>query len=307
MSARPHGLDSATARMPQVARRAVASTPTAAELCWAVLVVDDEPAVHQVTRLALDGTIVLDRPLRLLHAHSGIEARAMLRANPEVALILLDVVMERDDAGLEFVRHVREDLGNQTVRIVLRTGQPGQAPEHHVMVEYDVNDYRHKTELTASQLFTSVVASIRAYRDIQTLRRTQRSLASVVGSSAALFGQHDLREFAVELLRELGQTAFFEAGAFFEHAAALGAVPWCGAALASHSVVNAAPFEMPTTLCSRLQGPPCTLVSEGRHHAVRFRQPKGAQATLALRASRELEDDERQVLALHLRLSLIHI
>ena len=114
---------------------------------WTILIVDDDPSVHQVTRFALKNTKVLGRKLRLIHANSTEEAKKILHETPNIALILLDVVMESHNAGLKLVQHIRESLSNSSVRIVLRTGQPGYAPEREVMVNYDINDYKEKTEL----------------------------------------------------------------------------------------------------------------------------------------------------------------
>lgn len=131
---------------------------------WKLLIVDDEPAIHTVTRMVLSGLSLSGRALSFLHAHSGAEAREVLARHPDVALILLDVVMETDDAGLKLVRYIRETLGNQRVRIILRTGQPGQAPEQQVVLAYDINDYKEKTELTVQKLTTAVIAALRAYQ-----------------------------------------------------------------------------------------------------------------------------------------------
>ena len=95
---------------------------------WRVLVVDDDADVHAVTRLALRNLSFRGRELELLSAHSAAEGFRMLRDSADIALVLLDVVMETEDAGLVLVRRIREELGNHTVRVVLRTGQPGQSP-----------------------------------------------------------------------------------------------------------------------------------------------------------------------------------
>lgn len=138
---------------------------------WLVLVVDDEEQVHAVTQLALEGATFAGRPLHLLSAYSAAEARAILRAEPDIALVLLDVVMETDTAGLSLVRWIRRDLGNTLVRIILRTGHPGHAPERRVILDYDINDYRTKTELTSERLFSSVVAALRCHDQVQTIAR----------------------------------------------------------------------------------------------------------------------------------------
>ncbi len=153
---------------------------------WKILIVDDEEAIHTVTRLVLRDFAFANRGLVFLGANSGAEARALLHAHPDTALILLDVVMEEDDSGLRLVRHIREELRNRFVRIVLRTGQPGQAPEREVVANYDINDYKAKTELTAQKLFTTVTAALRAYRDLRELERGRRGLARIVDASAAL-------------------------------------------------------------------------------------------------------------------------
>jgi class 3 adenylate cyclase len=138
---------------------------------WTILVVDDDDEVHQITRLALQNVRFEDQPLSVLSAHSGGEALALLGRHTGIALVLLDVVMETDDAGLRVARDIREVLHNNAVRIVLRTGQPGQAPEREVIVDYDINDYKTKTELTAAKLFTAVITGIRAFRHITTIKR----------------------------------------------------------------------------------------------------------------------------------------
>ena len=96
---------------------------------WKILIADDEEEVHQVTAVAMIDVMFKGRPLEFLHAYSAAEARDILAQHPDTAIILLDVVMEDDDAGLKLVRHIREQMHNRRLRIVLRTGQPGQAPE----------------------------------------------------------------------------------------------------------------------------------------------------------------------------------
>jgi two-component system sensor histidine kinase ChiS len=147
---------------------------------WKVLVVDDEAAVHDVTRLALAAFSFEGRPLKLISAYSAAEAGARLAEHPDTAVILLDVVMETDDAGLGFVHHVRTVEKNHLVRIILRTGQPGHAPENRVIVEYDINDYKHKADLTAQRLFTAVIGALRSYRDLRYISDFSQALRRFV-------------------------------------------------------------------------------------------------------------------------------
>ncbi len=151
--------------------------PSVAGAPWCVLVVDDDEEVHVVTRLALEGFRFAGRPVELLSAHSNAAAQKVLSRRPDIALILLDVVMESDRAGLDLVRFVRGRLQNRMVRIVLRTGQPGQAPPREVITENDIDDYRTKTELTFDRLFVVVTAALRTYQLLSTMAEHQRRIS----------------------------------------------------------------------------------------------------------------------------------
>ena len=182
---------------------------------WKVLVADDEPEVHDVTRLVLGGFRFAERRLQFLSAYSAAEARALLDQNPDVAVLLLDVVMESEQAGLALVRSIRDELGNPFVRIVLRTGQAGQAPEQDVIAAYDINDYKEKTELTASRLATTMYAALRAYRDMRAIEAHRVGLEHVIRGSAQVFAQRGSREFAGAVLDQLVQLVGRERGALY--------------------------------------------------------------------------------------------
>lgn len=151
---------------------------------WKVLIVDDQEDVHSVTRLVLSDLAFEGRPIVCQSAYSAAEAREVLRESREIAVILLDVVMETVHAGLEVARYAREELHNRMVRIILRTGQPGEAPERNVVTELDINDYRSKTELTSDRLVTSVVTAIRSFRDLKAIDESRRGLHHLAMSVA---------------------------------------------------------------------------------------------------------------------------
>lgn len=144
---------------------------------WRVLIVDDEPDIHFVTRLALRGFIFEGRGLEWFSAHTAVEAVTLLEAAPDVALILLDVVMETPHAGLDLARQIRTQLGNRLVRIVLRTGEPDEAPPLSVVEEYAIDDYYNKTELTFERLTIVFKTALRTYRLLGELERQGKQLA----------------------------------------------------------------------------------------------------------------------------------
>ncbi len=174
---------------------------------WKLLIVDDEEEVHLLTRLVLKNYQFEGRGLTMLSSYSGAGARQVLRDQPDIALILLDVVMEREDSGLKLVHFIREQLGNKDVRIILRTGQPGQAPEQEVVSQYDINDYKAKTELTAQKLFTTVTSALRSWRDIQTIVTRNQGLQKIINSGASLFEWHSRRDFTSGVLQQLVKLA----------------------------------------------------------------------------------------------------
>jgi signal transduction histidine kinase len=147
---------------------------------WKFMIVDDDRDIHRITKIVLQGQKFEGNQLSFLHAYSGVEAMRLLKEHPDTAVVLLDVVMEVEDAGLQVVRYVREELNNLLIRIILRTGQPGQAPESSVIRDYDINDYKEKTELTRQKLFTSVHTSIRTYQILRSLADANESLENKV-------------------------------------------------------------------------------------------------------------------------------
>jgi signal transduction histidine kinase len=153
---------------------------------WTILVVDDDPAIHQSTQLALRFFSFEGRSLFILSAYSAQEARQLLRAHPDIALILLDVIMETPEAGLGVAQYVRDVLKNPITRIILRTGHPGEVPEESVIVQYDINDYKTKLELTQQKLFTAIISGLRAYRDLVALDQSQQAQAALNGQLQAL-------------------------------------------------------------------------------------------------------------------------
>ncbi|MGC3963909.1 MAG: EAL domain-containing protein [Rhodocyclaceae bacterium] len=172
---------------------------------WRVLMVDDDDEVHRATAFALRGIDIDGCGLELLTARSAAEARQILMREPGIAVVLLDVVMETPDAGLALVQTIREEIGLNTLRIVLRTGQPGYAPELEAIRRFDINDYRTKSELTQTRLITTLTAAIRAYAQLEGAVVNNRGLSLIVRSATELFRVRSSAAFARMLLERLGQ------------------------------------------------------------------------------------------------------
>lgn len=170
---------------------------------WRILVVDDDPDVHEATEFALASIRILGRRLEILHAHSGREAIKLLTHEDDVALILLDVVMESENAGLQTVDAIRNELLLVNTRIILRTGQPGHAPEAETITRYDINDYKTKSELTHSKLFTTLTTAIRSYQQLQRLDASRSGLEKIVAASNQFMAEQGLQAFAEGVITQI--------------------------------------------------------------------------------------------------------
>jgi signal transduction histidine kinase len=170
---------------------------------WKIAIIDDDRAVHEGTRFALSDYSLNGQTLEILSAYSAAEGRTLMRAHPDIAAVLLDVIMETDVAGLDLVEYIRNEIKNETVRIILRTGQPGQAPERRVIVQYDINDYKAKTELTADKLFTSLTAALRSYQQLERMLQTRRGLEIIIDAASTLYDFKSMQRLAEGVLTQL--------------------------------------------------------------------------------------------------------
>lgn len=173
------------------------------EKTWRLLVVDDDESVHQITRLVLADAVIEQRKLEIVSAYSSVEAQEILEQDDNFCMAFVDVVMETDHAGLELVEWIRKVKRNQAIRLILRTGQAGSAPEAKVIKEFDINDYKEKTDFTAGKMTTTVYASIRAYRDIMTIQRSLDAFKQLIKSTHDLLKINQFRPFGSAALNHL--------------------------------------------------------------------------------------------------------
>ena len=172
---------------------------------WKLLVVDDEPDIRALTRLNLKDFRFADRNLEILEAGSAAEAIRVMTEHEDIAVALIDVVMESDDAGLLLVDHIRNSLRNHMLRIIIRTGQPGAAPERYVIDHYDIDDYKDKTELTAQRLYTTIRSALKAYRDLRTIDMNRHGLAEILDAAPEIYriSSRSLNEFFHGILTQV--------------------------------------------------------------------------------------------------------
>ncbi|MCL2789191.1 MAG: DUF3369 domain-containing protein [Desulfobulbus sp.] len=275
---------------------------------WKILIVDDEADVHSVTAYMIKGIDFLGRGFTFFHAYSGREAQEILREHQDMAVVLLDVVMETEDSGLRLVRYIREELNNHTVRIVLRTGQPGKAPAAQVIVAYDINDYKEKTELTLDKMLVTVISALRSYHFIATLENNRRGLKKIVNASSDIFERQSLHNLSSGVLHQLISLLRLRDDDGCRYPSGLAASNVDGQALVlaatgtfaqyvDQSFTEVAPALVQTTLAqaqSRQHG----FFWEGTTCAWYFKSQTGAENFLYFEAARELDENDQSLLEL---------
>lgn len=172
---------------------------------WTVLSVEDDSLYQQTLRLALKDLEVNGKRINLLTTSSASEASLVLSSRDDISVILLDVVMETDDAGLRLVDTIRNVIGNNRVRIILLTGQPGMAPHEDVMKKYDIDEYWIKTDTSEAQLRSSVTSNIRTWHYLTELFNAKRGLQMLVDASRVLTSKRDIKSFTRTVLSEIGK------------------------------------------------------------------------------------------------------
>ncbi|MCV6636334.1 HD domain-containing phosphohydrolase [Candidatus Albibeggiatoa sp. nov. NOAA] len=177
--------------------------PKTSNVPWKILIVDDEPDVHAITRLNLKSFDFAEKNLTFLQAMSAKEAKEILQTEENIAVALVDVVMEEEDAGLKLVEYIRNDLGNKMIRLVIRTGQPGVAPERLVVDRYDIDDYKDKTELTAQKLYTTIRSALKSYRDLSTINANRIGLRKILDAASGLHQPQSMSQFFDGILTQI--------------------------------------------------------------------------------------------------------
>ncbi|MBF0444049.1 MAG: DUF3369 domain-containing protein [Magnetococcales bacterium] len=170
---------------------------------WKIMVIDDDTDIHSMTKMVLKKFVFENRPAEFIDGYSGADARKLITEHPDTAVILLDVVMETDKEGLDVVQFIRNELLNPFVRIILRTGQPGQAPEAKVISEYDINDYMDKVNITDQKLHTTIITSLRSFNLLRTIENTRTGLKKIIDATSQLYELNSLGQLATGILTQL--------------------------------------------------------------------------------------------------------
>ena len=276
---------------------------------WKILIVDDEADVHSVTSYMLAGQQFQNRSFNFLHAYNGAEARKILAVEEDIAIILLDVVMEADDSGLKLVRYIREELKNLATRIILRTGQPGKAPATKVILEYDIDDYKEKTELTLEKMLVTIISALRSYSFITTIEKNRQGLKRIIEASSDIFERQSLQKLGSGVLGQLASILQLKKDALYIHTSGLTASgiknqPMILAATGDFSGFVAQPMDkvngssaLHATL-EKAKEEPHGFYCEDDAFAWYFKSRTGSENCLYFETAQDLNENDRDLLEL---------
>jgi len=136
---------------------------------WKILIVDDEKDQQDALDSWISDFIIEGKELDISFASSGKDAIKVLQEDnpehPEIAMIFLDVVMEKDEAGFEVARYLKETLNNKITQVVIRTAQAGKtlSSVHDIIKNHDIDDFLEKGDDSQDRLFSVIYGRIRQY------------------------------------------------------------------------------------------------------------------------------------------------
>lgn len=225
-------------------------TQQLAQYRWKILIVDDEPDIIQLTKISLKTFVFSGCSLELIEANSYKEALVRLHEHDDIALAIIDVVMETDDAGLRLVEYIRKELNNKFMRLMIRTGQPGYAPARYVIENFDIDDYKNKTELTSQNLYTSVRCAIKSYRDLKVIDLNRTGLQKILQATPEMHhrSSSSLQMFFEGMLDQLVGICHLEENSLISSDTLIGTVndnvPRLQAGTGRYKKLNAENFEL---------------------------------------------------------------
>ena len=167
---------------------------------WNILIVDDEKDVHTLTIQALSDKTWKDREFKMFSAYSAKQAMELFESGHKYDIAIVDVIMETKDAGLKLCHFIRDNCP-RSLRIILRTGQPGTVPKIEILNNYDIDYYISKIEVDTEQLFSIIRACLRAHEDVSTIMAFSEQMRKYTAALGKLSHLNDMMVLMEEVLK----------------------------------------------------------------------------------------------------------
>lgn len=131
-----------------------------------VLVVDDEPDVIDVTKVALKNTSIYGSDIRVIPCRSKQSTLELLSEKVKsftIAIGLIDIRMEGEMSGLELCNYIRYALNNRAINLYIRTGSEDAGLEEEAIKNYEIDGYLSLSQMTRDKLFSIIACGIKNY------------------------------------------------------------------------------------------------------------------------------------------------
>jgi response regulator RpfG family c-di-GMP phosphodiesterase len=90
-----------------------------------------------------------------------------------------------------------------------------------VIIEYDINDYKEKTELTLDKMLVTVISALRSYSFITTIENNRRGLKKIIDASSDIFERQSLKKLGSGVLGQLESILQLQKDDIFSYASGL--------------------------------------------------------------------------------------
>jgi signal transduction histidine kinase len=130
---------------------------------WKVLITDDQELIHVMIKHYLSDYQYQGAGLQFVDAFTGKEAMKILKEQSDIAVIVLDVMLEEADMGFKVVQYIRETLNNKLVKIIMLTGKLDFDNAQNFFMKYDIDMFCPKHDL--DKIFFMITSTLRAYNN----------------------------------------------------------------------------------------------------------------------------------------------
>lgn len=159
--------------------------PTTANPTWKLLILDDDDDIHRSLRDVFSEFSFNEKKVTIFNAYSTADAISTMQEHPDIAAVLLDIYMQESESGLTFVKYLRETLKNHSIQIIIFTeknypAHPGL--KNNIVLDYDIDDYIEKTDITPEKIFSIVVMALRSFQHLTQIEAAQKETQNIANA-----------------------------------------------------------------------------------------------------------------------------
>ena len=162
---------------------------------WKVLITDDQEMIHVMIKHYLKDYQFQGIGLQFIDSFSCKDAKSLLNNNPDIAVVILDVMLEEPDSGFQIVQYIRETLNNKLLKIIMLTGNLDIEKAKFFFMTYDIDIYCPKYDI--NKIYFMMTASLRAYQSSYSIHILHDELKQKLKNQES--AEQELKELNLQL------------------------------------------------------------------------------------------------------------